>query len=221
MKTKDYIPKKDKDFDILQENVYTKASANMTVWLIQQQTIDAFDAPRQRWNDAYLAYCDPSRRTQGVTQEKIDARKEYETALRIFIQGQLMHNSRVSDANRRDMGLPVYDRIPTPASPPETRPEVNIDFSQIARHVLRVRDSGMKKAGKPPHIAGFEIWCHIGGHTEPTFEEMRLLGQATRSPHTLEYTSADRTQMAWYATRWVNTRGEKGPWSEFVSAIIA
>ena len=36
-----------------------------------------------------------------------------------------------------------------------------------------------------------------------------------------EYTGAQAGQMVWYWLRWVNTRGDKGPWSEPVSATIA
>ena len=189
--------------------------------MIPTQSITAFDAPRRHWNDAYGVYIDPSKRTRRVVQEKNDARKGYEPALRTFIQGQLMHNPKVTDADRRNMGLPVYDRTPTPAAPPSTRPELEIDFSQIARHILRVRDSESKSAGKPAHVIGFEIWRRTGGSNEPAYEEMQLVEQATRSPHTLEYASAERSEIVWYALRWVNTRGEKGPWSEIVSAIIA
>jgi hypothetical protein len=49
---------------------------------------------------------------------------------------------------------------------------------------------------------------------------MQFVEIATRSPHTVGYTSADRAKMVWYASRWINTRGEKGPWSEIVSAIV-
>ena len=55
----------------------------------------------------------------------------------------------------------------------------------------------------------------------PDFNEMRLVEQAPRSPHTLDYDFSERYHAAWYALRWVNTRGEKGPWSEIISAVIA
>jgi hypothetical protein len=220
MKKKDYMPRKDEEFDVLQENVYNAAVANMSKWLIPQQVINALDAPRQRWKVAYAAFCNPATRTPAVIQEKKDARRDYQALLRTFIQGQIMHNSQVSDAERRAIGLPVYDRTPTKAAPPKTRPETEVDFSQIKKHTLHVRDSELKSAGKPAHVIGFEIWRRVGGDTEPAYEDMQLVELATRSPHTLEYASTDRGKTVWYAVRWVNTRGEKGPWSEIVMAII-
>ncbi|MDR1524889.1 MAG: hypothetical protein LBS79_06500, partial [Tannerella sp.] len=117
MKKKDYMPNKDEDFDIFQANVYDGAVTYASKWLIPQPLITALDAPRSRWKNAYAAYCNPATRTPAVTQEKNDAKKDYQAVLRTFIQGQIMHNSLVSDANRRELGLPVYDRTPTPVAP--------------------------------------------------------------------------------------------------------
>ena len=221
MGTKDYIPGGDNDFDVLQEKVYMESSVNAAKWLIPDKAITAFNPQRQRWNDAIAAYRDPAKHTPAVVREKNDARKDYVAALRTFIQGQLMHNPLVTDADRLEMGLPVYDRKPTPAPVPETRPEIEVDFSQFARHILHVRDSKSKSAGRPAHVAGFEIWRRIGGDTEPVITEMQLVEQAVHSPHALEYAFEERGKRVWYIMRWVNTRGEKGPWSEIVSVIIA
>jgi hypothetical protein len=42
----------------------------------------------------------------------------------------------------------------------------------------------------------------------------------TNSPFTLEFGEADRGKTVYFCLRWENTRGEKGPWSEIVKAII-
>ena len=221
MPSKDYIPRKDAGFHAMQEAIYAQVALHAAEWLIPEQSIAAFSDERRRWNNAYSISINPAKRTPAAVQEKTDARRDYEAVLRPFIQGQLMHNLKVTDSDRRDMGLPVYDRTPTPAALPGTRPELEIDFSQIARHILRVRDSESKGSGRPLHVIGFEIWRRVGGSGSPTYEEMQLVELATRSPHTLKYATTERSHTAWYALRWINTRGEKGPWSEIVSAVIA
>ena len=40
------------------------------------------------------------------------------------------------------------------------------------------------------------------------------------APYTADYTVTDANKIARYMLRWVNTRGEKGPWSETASATI-
>jgi hypothetical protein len=42
----------------------------------------------------------------------------------------------------------------------------------------------------------------------------------TRSPYVLDFSGSDGAKNAHYILRWVNTRGQKGPWSETVSATI-
>ena len=221
MPSKDYIPRKDAGFHAMQEAIYAQVALHAAEWLIPEQSIAAFSDERRRWNNAYSISINPAKRTPAAVQEKTDARRDYEAVLRPFIQGQLMRNLKVTDSDRRDMGLPVYDRTPTPVALPGTRPELEIDFSQIARHILRVRDSESKGSGRPLHVIGFEIWRRVGGSGSPTYEEMQLVELATRSPHTLKYATTERSHTAWYALRWINTRGEKGPWSEIVSAVIA
>jgi hypothetical protein len=50
--------------------------------------------------------------------------------------------------------------------------------------------------------------------------QMTYPGNASRTPQLEEYTAAQAGQTATYWLRWVSTRGDKGPWSEPVSATI-
>jgi hypothetical protein len=219
MRNTDYIPSHDEDFDVLQSNVYTTASTKASQWLISSQVISELSPLRQRWATAFAAYRNPATRTPAVIQEKIDARKVYEAAFRTFVQGQLMHNPRVTDADLRSMGLPVHDRKPTKPQPPTTRPELEITFAQILQHIIRVRDSESKGSGKPDHTVGYELWRYVGDKPDPTYDDMQLVEQVSRLRHLVEYPAKDRGKNVSYAARWVNSAG-KGPWSEIVSAII-
>jgi hypothetical protein len=220
MHTKDYMPSNDDEFDNLQNVVYTTSTTNATRWLIPSSVLSALTVKRNRWTAALTAFRNRPTRTPAVTLEKNDAKKDYNSTLRDFIQGQLIRNTMVTDADLRAMGLPIHDRIPTPVGPPKTRTETEITFPQIMEHFLRVRDSESKRAAKPPHVIGFQVYRLIGGKAEPAYEDMQFVGMATRSPYTVTYASEQRGQLVFYATRWVNTRGETGPWSEIVSAII-
>ena len=40
------------------------------------------------------------------------------------------------------------------------------------------------------------------------------------TPYLMEFNSADAGKTAYWALRWVNTRGEHGPWSATVSGTI-
>jgi hypothetical protein len=43
---------------------------------------------------------------------------------------------------------------------------------------------------------------------------------ATWNLVTLEFEEEARGKTVWFCLRWENTRGEKGPWSEFLNAIV-
>ncbi|MDR2139750.1 MAG: hypothetical protein LBP50_09410 [Tannerella sp.] len=72
MKKKDYMPEKDGDFDILQNNVYSAATADAAKWLIPQGLLTALNVPQLRWISAYANCCNPATRTPAVTREKND-----------------------------------------------------------------------------------------------------------------------------------------------------
>src|SRR5438477_78665 len=71
---------------------------------------------------------------------------------------------------------------------------------------------------------GAEVWmkvCPKGAAAPADPAEMSFVGVQTRTRFTVELTPADAGKAAFYRMRWVNSRGEKGPWSEAVCATIA
>jgi len=50
--------------------------------------------------------------------------------------------------------------------------------------------------------------------------ELTFLAVDTRTPYTTDFDGADGGKQAHYMLRWVNTRGETGPWSETATATI-
>jgi hypothetical protein len=54
--------------------------------------------------------------------------------------------------------------------------------------------------------------------TDPS--ELTYLATDTRTPYTPVYDGADGGKIAHHMLRWVNTRGERGPWSQTVAATI-
>jgi hypothetical protein len=47
-----------------------------------------------------------------------------------------------------------------------------------------------------------------------------MLALDTATPYVIDYEGDKANQRAHYMLRWVSTRGDKGPWSETVSATI-
>jgi hypothetical protein len=57
-------------------------------------------------------------------------------------------------------------------------------------------------------------------HTTVFPEQLVQSSFHTRSPFTLEFHGAERGKTVYFALRWENTRGEKGPFGPVQSAIV-
>lgn len=55
----------------------------------------------------------------------------------------------------------------------------------------------------------------------PLGDSYKFLSLSSRGNLQADFESADAGKTAYYALRWVSTRGEKGPWSEVTSATVA
>jgi hypothetical protein len=76
------------------------------------------------------------------------------------------------------------------------------------------------RKAKPAGVMGAEIWAKIGPTPPVDPSELTFLAVDTRTPYTTDFDGADGGKQAHYMLRWVNTRGETGPWSETATATI-
>jgi hypothetical protein len=72
----------------------------------------------------------------------------------------------------------------------------------------------------PDGVAYCELWLFVGTTAPTGPEQMHLQSVDKTTPYLMEFQSSDAGKTAWWAMRWVNTRGEHGPWSAMVSATI-
>ncbi len=64
-----------------------------------------------------------------------------------------------------------------------------------------------------------EILCYVGPN-HPTDQDFKTVSLATRMTETVNFDSTDSGKMAWYQFRWINSRGEKGPFSPIYNALV-
>lgn len=117
-------------------------------------------------------------------------------------------------------------------TPPSTRPLVRVDTSQRLLHTLRFSDESTPTRRRKPHgVLGAEVWVALAAPHDPppllTFAgenpagAFRFLSVNARGTLQTDFTTAEAGQTAYYALRWLNTRGETGPWSEVAAATVA
>jgi hypothetical protein len=172
------------------------------------------------WGTAYPSHKAASKNAVAAKTVKDQARATLESIARPLIQ-QMQASPKVTDAQRNNMKINVHAKTRTPASVPTTSPMATVDTSRRMQHVIAYRDTGSSSKKKPAGVAYCEIWAKVGGPAPTDASQLTYLGNASKSPQMEEFTGAQAGLMVWYWLRWVNTRGDKGPWSEPISATIA
>jgi hypothetical protein len=97
---------------------------------------------------------------------------------------------------------------------------MRLDTSYPATVIIYFRDQFEKGIAKPKNVRGAEIIFAILD-TPPT-DWTNLINSMffTRTPAKLAFSGDDRGKVLYFALRWENNIGEKGPWSVIYRAYI-
>jgi len=211
-----FIPRNDAEFHIWQSNLVTIVDANQAGWNIVASDVTGLKTLQANWDASYGKANNKQNRTSADVQAKKDDRDAYDKGLRAFIAQWLANNTKVSDSDRERMGITVKSATRTAAPVPATCPVATVDFSVRLQHTIHFSDEATPRSkAKPEGVHGCEIWCKTGDAADFSY-----LATDTATPYTASYNDAQAGKTAWYRLRWVNTRGEQGPWGATVSALI-
>jgi hypothetical protein len=215
------IPTGDSDFDERQEIITLATATNLTAWNINPTWFNGELLPAKgKWTFAWAAYKNPATRTKVITFNKKEARKLYQPILSKLID-MLKSDPVVTPSNLEAMGIVIGKGRGNITNPgPKSRPDFDIDSSMIRQLKVLYRDQGATSRAKPHGVHGVEICWAILGAPPQDISELANSSFSTHSPFTLEFKEHERGKTIWFCLRWESTTGEKGPWSEIVSAII-
>ncbi len=154
------------------------------------------------------------------TQSKDAARAALEAAPHVLIR-RLQAGPDVDDAERAALRITVPDRSPSAVPAPIPRPVVRIDASPRVRHRIAFADETTSTSTrKPAGVPAVEIWGEVGSPPPVDVSQMAFLAAHTRSPYLATYEGADGGKPAHDLLRWINTKGQPGPWSDTATATI-
>jgi len=221
----DYIPGSDTGFQVWVNNFVTYANAHLVDLGLAPPDIAPISSAHTDFTMKMTANVTAQQAAQSARQAKDDSRDVLEVAIRQLVQ-RLQASSSVNDAERAALGITVADTIKTMAvGGITTRPIGVVDTSQRLRHEIRFSDEATPtRRAKPAGVMGCEIWVKVStaGEAAPSGAGgLSFLSLDTASPYIAEYDGANGGKTAHYMLRWVRSGGEKGPWSETVSATIA
>jgi hypothetical protein len=222
--SKNYIPRPDGDFSAWATNYY---DAVKDWWLAQG--LKASDLlPLQQalniWISAYPSHIAAQAAAEGSRQAKDAARAALEKQIRPitnFVQGY----PATTNAARAEMGITVRDTSPSPAPAPSSRPLTLVESGKRLTHQLRLVDeSTPTRRARPAGVLGAEVWVKLVDADQPAPTDpaaLTFLTMTTRPSFRAEFKAGEGGKTAVYMARWINTRGEKGPWSEVTTATVA
>jgi len=226
----DYIPRPDADFDAWQASFLDYAAKHQAALGLRDATIDELHQLQKDWDTDYDAATAARAAWLAAVAAKKDRRQDYASALR-RVAAQLRGTPDVTDAQRAALGLTIPDTTPTAVAAPTCAPHATVDTAQRLQHTLTVTDERTPtRRAKPAGVFGVEVRVALrpAGAPVPTdLDAYLFVGVFTRSPATLIYDGttpglpADAGgQTAHYQLRWLNAKGQPGPWGQIVSATV-
>jgi len=216
----DYIPSSDAEFGGWLNNFITNANANLADLGLVAADLAPAQAALTTWNTAYSNNLAQQAAAKGSRETKDTARADAEAIVRPLVQ-LLKARGSVSDAQRQSLGVPTRATTRTAVGEPISRPLGTVDTSQRLQHTISfVDDQTPNSRAKPSGIVGCEVWVKVGGVAPVDPSELSYLATDTRTPYMATFNGDDGGKTAYYMLRWVNTRGERGPWSQTVAATI-
>jgi hypothetical protein len=215
-----YIPRTEADFNTWVNVLIAYMVTNSGKFNFPPDALTKLQLLLATWNTKYATATTPKTRTKTTVQEKDQARKELESFVRQTVREYLTNNHLVTDADRNNMGLPIYKTTRTHIPASTGYPDYWVDSSIIRRLAINFRDKNSKTKGKPAGMHGVEIRWAILDTPPATIEELLHSGFDTRTPFVINFDENQRGKAVYFCLGWENNTGEKGPWSEIIKAII-
>jgi hypothetical protein len=222
MSNTDYIPTRDADFDVWQDQFMTGLTpARITAWKINPLDKTALDTLQGTWKNAWTIAKDKGTRSSAQTIAKDEARQAYEPALRTFVSQWIRSNTLITDDQRRDLGVTVRDSERTPVGIKANAPLIAFDPPVHTVQTLRFGNPDDPHTQAMP--AGQKVFLErfVGDKgLDPVAINFGNAEVVTRFLHRIQYTEAEVGKTAYLRACYVNTRGEKGPFSQVLTEVI-
>ena len=227
MPSTDWVERKDASLRGQAAVMHAAVAAAAAAYGSTSAEMTQMEALVQTFADKLDLLDDPATRTEVVRQEK-DTAKATLVAFMRSLGRRIQANPTVTAAMKVAATLPVHATEPTPVPVPGTRATLKVVKVAGSNVVVLVTDElTPTRRARPAGYAGYEIfsWVVAGGagnETPPAdLEKWRYEGQSTRAEATVGYNAEDVGKTVIIVARWFNRKGEVGPVSDPVIAVVA
>lgn len=217
-----FIPATEENFNDWQGNFITVLTANAAAWGILLPDLNAIKAFQTDWIPKYAAGKPEANPRSSDRIAKNTSRKAYSSAIRKFVKKFLNENAGVSNDQRGELGLTIYDTTRTRVPVPTVQPAGRIDKILPREQVLRINDpTNPTSNARPKGVRATRVFAFVGDAAPSNNSQYRLLGTATRHLFRAHFETGDVGKKVFYVLQYENTRGETGPLSDPISGNIA
>ncbi len=174
------------------------------------------------FQDAWLAIQVPSGKNKVTVDIKDEKRAAAEEVVRLFAS-QIRVNAGISDSDKEELGIIPPGGTRTPIPVPETVPLLSyMGTTPDGSMTLRFSDSSTPDSrGKPYGYQSLQLFRVISADQADDPADASFYGLFTRNPATVGFNSGDNGKWCTFFARWVNTKGQAGPWSNPLPVPIA
>jgi len=221
----DYIPHEQAVFFNWQDNYMNVVVVESVGWGVPPADLTDLQGLQTIYVAAYQTGSKEQKltRTAGQTQAFRTAEKNYIDGIRKFTAQWISSNPLVTDAKKVDLGVTVPDTEPTRIDAPGFAPQLVVDKISGGMHTLRFSNPEDPDSKKMPYGQKIILRTAVSTADIPESEIPWNQDQitVTRYLHDISYTLDDKGKTAYYNACYESTRGERGPWSDIIDAIVA
>jgi hypothetical protein len=161
---------------------------------------------------AYATATDPATRTAAAVADKSDKRRASVASTR-RVAAVVRANPDLGPHVMADLGLRPRDARHSPSPAPEAPPAVNVlsVFGCTAR--VRLTDpANPARRGKPDHVAGAQVFSHVGETAPANLSDWTNEGNTGRTALDLVFPpTLEPGARVWITARWFGPRFQNGP----------
>ncbi|MDR0561871.1 MAG: hypothetical protein LBG73_04200 [Spirochaetaceae bacterium] len=207
----DYIPAKNTEFFEWVKNFAALCAAHQERWTLPVQEVADLCTAVTEYTAGYETLYETE-----TSPEKGDNQKKEVLAeqIRDFSRRNIDRNGAITDAERERLRIDILSSGASLSGAPE------FDFTYPGAGRLEVHYHGGGRQAKPKGAAGAMLSYAIRD-VPPKSQELLLHSVFTiQTPYHFAFAEEERGRILYVALRWLNHKGEAGPWSEIRRAII-
>jgi hypothetical protein len=216
-----YLPVKISLFSAWLANFSALLTASPATYGVTSGDAAAIAASKVTFDAAYAVSSVKATRTSQNVQTTQTARNATTVLVRAAARN-ILANSGVLDASKLALGLIIRDTVPSRIPVPQTSPVLGLVGATPGELTLTYRDQNAspKSRAKPAGVASLELHAFFGTVAPATPAATPFFRNVTRSPFAITCPSGSAGQDVWLYGRWVNAKGEAGPWSAELNTSV-